>query len=77
MTLFLQETSLKGELNCAGKKILLLIQMYGTYTDIYAAPLLGCTLILLGLVSEEDLRHHSPDAGFGSGVHGNTGKRIN
>uniref|UniRef100_A0A671MVG9 Protein Daple-like n=1 Tax=Sinocyclocheilus anshuiensis TaxID=1608454 RepID=A0A671MVG9_9TELE len=26
-----------------------------------------------GLVSEEDLRHHSPDAGFGSGVHGNTG----
>ncbi|XP_052475839.1 protein Daple isoform X1 [Carassius gibelio] len=28
-----------------------------------------------GLVSEEDLRHHSPDAGFGSGVHGNTGHR--
>ncbi|KTF94873.1 hypothetical protein cypCar_00003634 [Cyprinus carpio] len=27
------------------------------------------------LVSEEDLRHHSPDAGFGSGVHGNTGHR--
>ncbi|KAK7153274.1 hypothetical protein R3I93_011240 [Phoxinus phoxinus] len=28
-----------------------------------------------GLVSEEDLRHHSPDAGFGSCVHGNTGHR--
>lgn len=28
-----------------------------------------------GLVSEEDLRHHSPDAGFGSGLHGNTGHR--
>ncbi|KAK2878523.1 hypothetical protein Q8A67_019314 [Cirrhinus molitorella] len=28
-----------------------------------------------GLVSEEDLRHHSPDAVFGSGVHGNTGHR--
>uniref|UniRef100_A0A8C1FPC9 Coiled-coil domain containing 88C n=1 Tax=Cyprinus carpio carpio TaxID=630221 RepID=A0A8C1FPC9_CYPCA len=28
-----------------------------------------------GLVSEDDLRHHSPDAGFGSGVHGNTGHR--
>ncbi|XP_073682701.1 protein Daple [Garra rufa] len=28
-----------------------------------------------GLVSEEDLRHHSPDAVFASGVHGNTGHR--
>ncbi|XP_052001582.1 protein Daple [Xyrauchen texanus] len=28
-----------------------------------------------GLVSEEDLRYHSLDAGFGSGVHGNAGHR--
>uniref|UniRef100_A0A8C1GAC5 Coiled-coil domain containing 88C n=1 Tax=Cyprinus carpio TaxID=7962 RepID=A0A8C1GAC5_CYPCA len=35
-----------------------------------------CHRAELRLVSEDDLRHHSPDAGFGSGVHGNTGKRI-
>ncbi|TRY55298.1 hypothetical protein DNTS_013455 [Danionella cerebrum] len=28
-----------------------------------------------GLVSEEDLRHHFPDAGYGSSLHGNTGHR--